>query len=267
MTTWTQLRPAQRPLDDVAARSRYDALFEIGIIAGAVLLYFSVRGVTEGSETAAVSHGLELLRLEQRLGLDVEAQLQGWALNHSALVTFMNWVYIWGHWPAIAAILLWLHRSDHAAYQMLRNAMFLSGAIGLVIFLLHPVAPPRLLGDAALHAGLLSEIPVDTVAEKSNAYRVLQPPSLVNKYAALPSFHVGWNLLVGLALYQTTRQPVVRLVALAGPPLMALSVVVTANHYLLDVVAGSAIAVVAWEVVRRATQKSTRPRAGALPAY
>lgn len=145
--------------------------------------------------------------------------------------------------------------------------MFLSGAIGLMIFLLYPVAPPRLLGQAALEAGLVAELPVDTVAEQSNAYRVLQPPSLVNKYAALPSFHVGWNLLVGLVLYQTARRPLIRLLSLAGPLLMALSVVLTANHYLLDVFAGSAIALVAWVVVHRMSQKSTRPRVSTDAAY
>ena len=72
------------------------------------------------------------------------------------------------------------------------------------------VAPPRLLETGF----------VDTVTEQSNAYRILQPPSLVNKYAAVPSLHVGWNVLIGIALYRAGRSRIVRAFAVASPLLM-----------------------------------------------
>ena len=88
---------------------------------------------------------------------------------------------------AVTLLVLYLHRRP--IYLRLRNAMFISGAAGLVVFATYPVAPPRLLDGGPF---------VDTVTTWSNSYRVLQPPSLVNKYAAVPSLHVGWNLLVGI---------------------------------------------------------------------
>ncbi len=126
--------------------------------------------------------------------------------------------------------------------------MFYSGLIGVVIYALYPVAPPRLL-DVGL---------VDTVTEQSVAYRVLQPPGLVNKYAAVPSLHAGWNLLVGLAIYQAASARGWKIMGVVGPVAMTLAVVVTANHFVLDVVIGLAVAMIGYVIARRAPLR--RPR-------
>ena len=198
----------------------------------AALLYFGVRGLTESSESTAVANAGRVLHLEAILGIDIEASLQGFILDHRGIVTAANWMYIWGHWPVIGLTLVWLYRRHRDSYTLLRNAMFISGAIGLVIFMTFPVAPPRLMPTGF----------VDTVTELSNSYRVLQPPSLVNKFAAVPSLHVGWNLLVGILIFRTARSRAARLFALAGPALMASAVVLTANHYIVDAIAGSVVA-------------------------
>jgi len=112
--------------------------------------------------------------------------------------------------------------------------MLASGALGLVVFITYPVAPPRLV-DPEL---------VDTVTERSHAYRYLQPPNFVNQYAALPSLHAGWDLLVGISIATAGGTLLVRLIGWALPPLMAVAVVATANHYVIDVVAGIALALI-----------------------
>ncbi|MEZ5409897.1 MAG: phosphatase PAP2 family protein [Acidimicrobiales bacterium] len=202
---------------------------QIAFVGAAVLLYFVVRGLTQGNVDDAVDNGLRLLRFERRLGVAWEAWAQGLILGRPLLVDLANWIYIWGHWPVIAATLIWLHHAHRRHYLLLRNAMFLSGAVGLVIFATYAVAPPRLL-DVGL---------ADTVTLHSTSYRVLQPPALVNKYAAMPSLHVGWNLLVGITLFRVARHWPLRVFAVASPVLMAVAVVVTANHYVLDGVAGA----------------------------
>jgi hypothetical protein len=202
------------------------------LIFGAALLYFAVRGHTEGSADRAVEHSLEVMRFERRLGLDLELGLQSHVIDHHWLVTLANWVYIWGHWPVIALSLFWLHRRHRPQYLILRNGLFISGAIGLVIFALYPVAPPRL---AALPL-------VDTVTEFSTSYRVLQPSGLVNKYAAMPSLHVGWNIIVGYTVFRMARNRAVRASSAVLPVLMAVAVVVTANHYVIDGMVGALVA-------------------------
>jgi membrane-associated phospholipid phosphatase len=119
--------------------------------------------------------------------------------------------------------------------------MFISGAVGFLFFALLPLAPPRLVG-----LGL-----VDTVTEQSNAYRALQPPGLTNQYAAFPSLHAGWNLLVGAVLLVAGVPLLVRLFALVSPVAMAFAVVATANHYVLDVAAGYAVVLGALAVALR----------------
>ena len=82
---------------------------------------------------------------------------------------------------------------------------------------------------------------VDTVTLHSQAYRVLQPPAFTNPYAAMPSFHVGWDLLVGIALVREGGRAWTRVVGTALPVLMLVTVVATGNHYLLDAVVGDTI--------------------------
>jgi len=206
---------------------------ELALIVGAWLGYFGVRAISEGSTASAERHAGSLYRVERSLGLAWEHSLQRLVLPHDVLVDAANWIYIWGHWPVIAVTALWLYRSRPDGYLTLRDAMFLSGGIGVGLFLLFPVAPPRLV-DLGL---------VDSVLARSHAYRALQPPSLTNAYAAFPSLHFGWDLLVGIALVTYARRPVVRLVGVLLPIAMAFAVIATANHYVIDVIAGGVLAV------------------------
>jgi membrane-associated phospholipid phosphatase len=134
----------------------------------------------------------------------------------------------------IITVMVWLALRHRVVFLRLRNAMFVSGGIGLFVFALYPVAPPRLT--------MLGYI--DTVTERSEAYRVLQPPAFVNPYAAIPSLHVGWDLLVGIAVVTAASSVLLRWVGCMMPVLMAIAVVLTANHYLVDGIAGAALALV-----------------------
>ena len=151
----------------------------------------------------------------------------------------MNWAYIWGHWPLIILVAIWLYTMRPETYRLYRNAFMVSGAIGLVIFASFPVAPPR-LADIDV---------IDTVTLHSSAYRVLQPPALVNQYAAMPSLHFGWNLLIGIAIFTTARSWEMKAFGVVKPVVMLLSVVLTANHYILDPVAGAAVALTGLAIV------------------
>ena len=140
----------------------------------------------------------------------------------------INWIYIWGHWPVIVATMIWLAWRHRRVFLRLRDGMLVSGAIGLIVFASYPVAPPRLAdGDV-----------VDTVTRSSDSYRVLQPPAFVNQYAAMPSLHSGWDLLVGIAIVTAATTVWLRVVGVLLPASMLLAVVATGNHFVLDVVAG-----------------------------
>jgi hypothetical protein len=214
---------------------------EVPVLLAGLLVYFGVRGITHTDPTVALRNALDLVAFERQFDLYVEPGLQRLVSDSPHVLTAMNWVYIWGHWPVIAATLLWLFLRHPDGYRRTRNAMVLSGGIGLVVFVLFPVAPPRLA-----ELGL-----VDTVTQYSSAYRVLQPPAFVNQYAAMPSLHVGWDLLMGIAVFAYARVRAVRLVGLLLPVLMVAAVVLTANHYVVDAAVGAGLVTVSLLAVRR----------------
>ena len=217
-------------------------------VALGVGFYFGVRGQTAGSPATAMRHAGDVLALEQALGLDVERGLQSALIAQESLTTLANWIYIWGHWPVIVATLVWLAVAHRPLFRRLRDAMLVSGLLGLCVYTTYPVAPPRLAGMDM----------VDTVADQSGAYRVLQPPAFVNQYAAMPSLHVGWDLLVGLAVVASAATLALRVVGAAMPPLMAAATVLTANHYVLDVLAGAALGLLGWVVAGRLERRRNR---------
>lgn len=208
----------------------------VAVCAG---VYFLTRAHTEGSVERANENGSTIYQVEQQLGIAWENTVQSVVLAHHGLTTACNWIYIWGHWPVIITALVVLHHVSRELYFQLRNAMIVSGAIGMVIFARFPVAPPRLLPEHDF---------VDSISTWSHSYRVLQPPSFVNHYAAMPSLHVGWNLLVGIVIWRATTRWVLRCLAVASPCLMAWAVVATANHYVLDVLAGALVALLGYAV-------------------
>jgi hypothetical protein len=228
--------PAIRRAPSLAPERRFPGWWALALqfvlIGGAALCYFAVRGLTQSSLELAQDNARAIVRLERSLGLDLEGAMQALVIDHDVAVRAMNAVYMYGHWPVIAVTLAWLFARAPDRFYLLRNAMFASGAIGLLIFALVPVAPPRL--------GVLDL--VDTVTVGTSEYRTLQPPGLINRYAALPSLHFGWNLLVGIVVWQATGNRALRAAAVALPVLMAYAVVATANHYVLDVAAGAAVA-------------------------
>jgi membrane-associated phospholipid phosphatase len=209
---------------------------QIAIIAAAVAAYFGVRGATEAAYGEALHNAHLLVELERLLGVYWEPALQDSLVDSPRVASVLNGIYIYGHWPVIVVSLLWLARRHPAVYYRTRNGMLISGAIGLVLFVSFPVAPPRLAG-----LGM-----TDTISVASDAYRVLQPTAFTNQYAAMPSLHVGWDLLIGLGLAAALRRPLLRALAMAMPVAMAVTVVLTANHYLVDAVAGAALTTFCW---------------------
>ncbi|MDP3894993.1 phosphatase PAP2 family protein [Nocardioides sp.] len=240
----------------LSRRSRW--LFLAGqalVVLLAVFTYFRVRNLTEGSREVAIEHAHDLVELERALGIYIEPDVQEPFTSSATLGTIANSVYIYGHWPVIAVVMIWTVWRHRAVFQRLRDGMLISGFIGMFIFATYPLAPPRL---ASL--GL-----TDTVTERTESYRILQPPQFTNQYAAMPSLHAGWDLLVGMAIVSATGLLAVKAIGYVLPILMTIAVVVTGNHFVLDVVAGVALALLghalaAWPARRRERRAETHAR-------
>ena len=229
-----------------------DVLREVAIAVAAFVVYFGVRGLTEGNVELAEANAHDVLAFERWLKIDIEHDVQNVVVGREWLIDASNWVYIWAHWPVIALVAGWLLLTRPTDYRLVRNSILISGGIGLIIFATFPVAPPRLL-DIDL---------VDTVTDRSRAYRVLQPPAFVNQYAAVPSLHFGWDLLMGLAIVRFARRTWLRIIGALLPFAMGFAVVATANHFIIDAVAGGALALfglwMAWLIELRRRRRLVR---------
>jgi hypothetical protein len=227
---------------------------ETAIVTTALLLYLSVRGLIRGREGAAFDNAAALIHVERWLGVFWEPRLQAWALGHDWLITLANWIYVWAYWPTLAATMVWLfvrHRPWVAVY---RNALLISGGIGLVCFTLIPMAPPRFMPSWGF---------VDTVAAGSEAYATLYPASVANWYAAMPSLHVGWTVLMGIALATRAQNRLVRAFGMVLPLAMYAATVLTANHYLADGLAGSMVALAGLTIARQLRARKAGERTAA----
>jgi hypothetical protein len=218
------------------------AAFESASVVVAVLVYFLVRGLMSTSVDRAYDHAHALLNLERTLGIAWEENLQQWAHGIPGLAGLMNSIYIYGHWPVITATLVWLLRKHPARFRMMRSAMVISGLIGFAFFALYPMAPPRFLPELGF---------VDTVTRDTSAYRVLQPPAFTNQYAAMPSLHVGWNLLMGIAIFRSTRHRFWRVFGVVMPLVMYIATILTANHFVLDGIVGAVVALTGLAIARQ----------------
>lgn len=213
---------------------------ELPLIALVYLGYSAARLLVRGDTSTAVGHGLAVLRTEQWLRMDAEHPLNRLFSEHPALGVPADFVYASLHYLVTAAVLVWLWRRHPAHYRAARTWLLLSTLIGLVGFTLYPTCPPRLL---AAPYGF-----VDTMAQyasygwwggEASAPRGLG--ELTNQYAAMPSLHVGWALWCGAVIWRHRRTVPAKAVGIGYPLLITVVVLGTANHYLLDAVAGAAV--------------------------
>jgi hypothetical protein len=245
-------------------RPGFKDLAEIALIASALPLYYLVRGQAHQRVDEAVQRGVDIVQFEKSLGIFWEVQLQSWVLPYDWLVSFLNAFYLYGHLPIIGVLAVWMYFWHRPQYLLMRNAFLLSGAIGLVIFVNFPTAPPRLLETHGVEMGF-----VDTIFLEYNQSRPDTPSFFVNEYAALPSLHIGWNLLVGITLWLATKNVLMRAFGVVMPLTMFAVIVLTANHYIVDAFAGFAVMMVGlmialagrWFVMRKFSDgESTRDK-------
>ena len=208
---------------------------ELGLVVLVMTGYFGLRLVVEGDRATAVENAERLLRWESSLGIDVERDVQSWVLDHDVIRELLSAAYVWLHWPLLIAAMVFLAFRAPDVLARLRNAMALSGAIGLVLFAILPMAPPRFLPGF-----------VGTVSDEARRHYLPYSLEWTNQVAAFPSYHVGWTLIACLAVAGVlpTRRAQVAMTLPAVA--VAAAVVGTGNHYVLDSLAGAVFALGAW---------------------
>ncbi len=174
------------------------------------------------------------------------------------LIQFFNLYYDSLHFPVLIACLVWLFVRHRASYGRWRTTLVLFTAISLAVQLI-PVAPPRMLSETRL---------VDTAVLYHQSVYSTVAGFNADQLSAMPSVHVGWAVLVAVAVIATARSRW-RWLALLYPAMTTLAVVVTANHFWLDgIVAVVILAVVlaAQALARRLLASRRAPAEEAIEA-
>ena len=204
---------------------------EIAIVVGLYIIYSFVQASVNQPVSLAVQNANSIVQLEKNLGIFIELNVQHWFLQNSILVNLANDVYSYLFYPVIIAFAIWAYNRHKQQYIVARNIFLVSAFIGLFSFALFPMAPPRLMSELGF---------VDTLSKYDAIhYSASIPHFLVNQYAAMPSFHFGWTLLVGAATFMIARSWWLRTLGILLPVVMLVSIVATGNHFILDALGGA----------------------------
>ncbi|MFJ8922028.1 phosphatase PAP2 family protein [Streptomyces sp. NPDC102415] len=236
---YTRREPAEREPD---ASARPPLVRELLLTAGLFLVYKLGRQAANGHVEEAFHNAGDVWGFERALGLPGEGAVQGLLLHSHTLVQAANTYYATVHFPATVAFLVWLYWRRPRHYVWSRRVLAALTGAALVLHLLFPLAPPRMLHAAGL---------VDTGQVYGPTVYGDTPAtdSMANQFAAMPSLHFGWALAVAVGLIVATRSRW-RLLWLLHPLLTLLVVVGTANHYWLDAIVVSALLAVAYAALR-----------------
>ena len=226
------------------------------LVLGLYGLYELARGVVVGQAGEAEQHAHHLVALERSLHVFHEATVQRAAHELPGLIGLLGTAYLTLHLTVTVAVLLWLHQRRPAAFAFVRTTLLLASGLALIGFLVYPTAPPRLAGIGI----------ADTVSNGHISLNHGLVSSLYNPYAAVPSMHIGYALVVGASLLRYGRTPLVRALGVLYAPAVLLVVVATGNHFFVDAGAGALVAGLGAAAAAVLTRQTTPTPVIALPA-
>lgn len=267
--------PAPRPPrapgpDGPAARSRsrriWSFLVEMGVLVGLFAAYNVIRAGWGDDPVAAMARAREIAQFEGGLFSSVELRLNEWIVGVPVLAVATCYFYALLHYVMTPTVLLLSRRRGGRRYWRGYWALVLASAIALVGYALLPTAPPRLMPELGTIDVMAHFADYGWWGSAASAPRGLGDAT--NQYAALPSLHFGWSLWCAVQLwgFGSLRW---RVIAVAYPSLQVFAVLSTANHFIVDVVAGGACVVVAFvvvELVQRGVAAARRSRSVRTPA-
>ena len=214
---------------------------EIFVILGAYLAYMFARKVILGDiESVAFDNASKLVSFQEKLGVLLEPHWQSWVIDHVSWAAIaLNWAYFMTFVPIIALTAVILYFKDRSRYLYYRNVIMLSFVVALLVFILFPLAPPRLL------PGFM----IDTIATYGpSQYGGREMAWFYNVYAAMPSLHFGWTILIGALFFNSSGTKLFKVLGVAYPTLTFFAITITGNHYILDAVGGAGVAMLSYLV-------------------
>ena len=211
-----------------------DVIRQIALFAAAYYGYRVVRGAVYGRAGTAFENARNLIDAERALHVFVEPTVQAWASGSHLVVDVASWIYINCQTTITLSALIWLYLFRNESFYFVRNMMVVGMVLALIGYIVLPTAPPRFFPEWGF---------VDSVAQftgvRSDSVAI---DALFNPYAAVPSMHVAFALMIGWPLARLVRWNVLRVFWGAYPFLVTFVIVITANHFLADAFLGACTA-------------------------
>ncbi|HVX70268.1 MAG TPA: phosphatase PAP2 family protein [Mycobacteriales bacterium] len=222
------------------ARFVVAASFEIAVVCGLFALWQVANSLTRGHTTGGKERGEWLWHAERVVHMPSERSVQDLIINHSWIVRASNYYYATAHLTLMVVFLVWLWLRHRDRYPVVRNTIASFTAMSLLIQMI-AVAPPRLIDGTGL---------IDTAQQYGQSVYAAIGSGIADEYAAMPSIHVGWAVLISgaIVICSSSRW---RWLGLLHGVLTIFVVVATANHYWLDGLAAVALLVPALLIARR----------------
>jgi hypothetical protein len=211
------------------------ASFEVGFVCALFALWQIANRLTRGHTTDGLDRGRALWHFERAIHLPSELAVQNLIIGHPTIVRAANYYYDTMHLTMMVIFLIWLWLRHRDRYPFFRNMIVVFTGLSLLVQMI-AVAPPRLIGGTGL---------VDTAALYGQSVYAVIGSNIADQYAAMPSIHVGWAVLISYAVV-TVSPSRWRWLAVLHGFVTIFVVVATANHYWLDGIAACALLVLAW---------------------
>ena len=228
-----------------------DLLRQIAIVSLFDIAYELSRVVATGGRGVALAHAGSVVDAERSLGIFRELSVQYFALHAPRpVLDIANWTYFNAQFTVTFAFLLWAYLRHTERYTTIRNTVIAADAIGLIGYLLYPTAPPRMLPQLGF---------TDTLNEAAVNHHSGVIASLANPYAAMPSLHTAYALIFGAFGVALARRWWVRVMWALYPGLVVFAIIATANHFVLDAIAGAIVAALAGALTTIILPRRRRP--------
>jgi membrane-associated phospholipid phosphatase len=229
-----------------------DAGRQIGILVGVDIGYELVRGIADGQRSEAIAHGQQVIDLERSTHTLFEPSLQAFFLPAHWVIDVANQMYLNAQFSIALGFLVWLYLFRNESYYFVRNMFVVSMGLALVGYTLYPTAPPRMFPAHGF---------VDTITDFSGVnHDSTLAKVFINPYAAVPSMHCAFALMIGATGIKVCRNWWAKAFWASWPLLISWVVIVTANHYWVDVALGWMVALTAALVASRLLARA-RPEA------
>jgi membrane-associated phospholipid phosphatase len=234
-----------------------DAGRQLGILVAVDIAYELVRGIADSQRADAITHGQQVIDFERGTHTFFEPSLQAFFLPAHWLIDFANQMYLNAQFSIALGFLVWLYLFRNESYYFVRNMFVVSMGLALIGYTLYPTAPPRMFPEYGF---------VDTITDFSNVnHDSALAKIFINPYAAVPSMHCAFALMIGGTGVMVCRHWWSRSFWAFWPLLISWVVIVTANHYWVDAALGWIVAVTAAVIAQRLLARA-RPEAWSFRA-